>query len=52
MDGDNIIAKRVAEISEDEIEEELGGLMDTDDLGNMNGLTEYDGDFDRFSEPR
>lgn len=38
--------------SEDEIEEELGGLMDTDDLSNMNGLTEYDGDFDRFSEPR
>ena len=38
--------------SEDEIDEELGGLMDTDDLSNMNGLTEYDGDFDHFSEPR
>ena len=37
--------------SEDEIEEELGGLMGTDSLDDMKGLTEYNGDFDRFSEP-
>lgn len=37
--------------SEEELEEELGGLMGKDDLTGVSELREFDGDFDRYSEP-